>query len=524
VQERELYSQLIKEITPDDINRQFHEIWGHDSRLISVTGDAQPGVLPNDKILNTFKSSLFEPVATYQKISPVPFPYLPIPESENNPISSDFFSKIAVERYVFGNGLVLNLKKTDFSENTVQLTVNFGHGELGELVPGMAMIAEDVINRSGSGKLTKSQLADALAGSSADIRFSIKDSSFVWSGSGLMKDFDQLLQLLYTFLRDPGLRENVFESVKSSTRQMYQRIDRDIDGAMVLQVQPFLASGNPHFGLPPWETVKSIDFKKLSAWVDTFPLMQGMEISVVGDFNKEQVIKGIKTCFSGLELAKGNTVEPTVVLFPEGGNRVIEVETSIEKSNIIVAWPSEDFWDINRTRRLRLLASVFEDRIRKVIREKWGATYSPAVYSSNNRTYKGYGFLAAQMVVKPGEENKIIDEILLLAEELRIKGVTEEELARAKEPMITSISDSLQENNYWLYSVLSESSKHPEQLEWPTTIHSDYSSITADEINLLAKKYMVNEKAATAIVKPLKGGKKVVGERQGTRSPKTAKE
>ena len=106
------------------------------------------------------------------------------------------------------------------------------------------------------------------------------------------------------------------------------------------------------------------------------------------------------------------------------------------------------------------------------------------------------------MMVKPGEEEKIIAEILRLAKELQLKGISEEELARAKKPMVTSIGDSLQKNNYWLYSVLSQSSRYPDQLKWPKTILSDYSAITREEINTLAKKYLNNINAAIALVKP----------------------
>ena len=225
---------------------------------------------------------------------------------------------------------------------------------------------------------------------------------------------------------------------------------------------------------------------------------------MVGDIDKEEVLNGIKQYFSNINLVEDTVLEPDRITFPQGRSILSEIDTSIEKSLIVVTWPSDDFWQIRRTRRLHILGSIFEDRIRKAIREKLGATYSPDVYSFTSRTYRGYGYLAAQMVVKPGDEKKIMDEILRLADELRLNGVTTEELARAKEPMVTSIRDSVKQNNYWLYSVLTQSSRFPQKLEWPRTIINDFSSITGDEINMLATKYMDNSKAATAIVKPRK--------------------
>ena len=171
-------------------------------------------------------------------------------------------------------------------------------------------------------------------------------------------------------------------------------------------------------------------YKHLSGWVKTIVPGDGLEISVVGDFKREQVVAGIRKYFSGLDLKKEKHFKPSIVVFPDGQEIEVEVQTSIEKSLVFVSWPTEDFRNISRTRRFHILAAVFENRLRKVIREKLGATYSPVVYSSNSKTYKGYGFLAAKMVVKPGEDEKILKEILYLAEELRLEGVTEEELEK----------------------------------------------------------------------------------------------
>jgi zinc protease len=62
----------------------------------------------------------------------------------------------------------------------------------------------------------------------------------------------------------------------------------------------------------------------------------------------------------------------------------------------------------------------------------------------------------------------------------------------------------LRKNNYWLKSVLTESVRYPQQIEWCRTIKKDYESITAGELNELAGKYLDNRKAASVIIKPVK--------------------
>jgi zinc protease len=191
------------------------------------------------------------------------------------------------------------------------------------------------------------------------------------------------------------------------------------------------------------------------------------------------------------------------VNFPVGKKLSVTVGTSVDKSLITVAWPTDDFWDIHRTRRLQLLASVFADKSRKIIREKLAASYSPNVSSYNSRTYRDYGYIISQMLVKPGSEDMVIEEILKISEQLQKDGVTTEELVQAKDPLMTALKERTRTNLYWLDSVLSLSARHPQQLDWSRTIIDDYTSISETELSELARKYLGNEKAAIVTVKPV---------------------
>lgn len=401
----------------------------------------------------------------------------------------------------------LTLKKTDFSKNRFQLIVNFGDGEQAASIPGMSMLAESVINSSGSGRLTKTDIDALIAGSSVDISFTIGESSFSWGGTALFKDFELFSQMLHTLLLDPGARENAFNTVIANYELLYQRIERQVEGAVPLEIQPFLAGYDSHFGMPSWEDIASIDFGQLRQWVETMVRPKDMEISVVGDFNRDEVVEILGKYFAALELLQAEPGNPSKISFPTGEQLEVKVATSVDKSLISIAWPTrQDFWQIQRTRRLNLLATVFEDRLRKLIREKLGASYSPSVSSFSSRVYTNYGFVNAQMIVKPGNEDQIIEQIFKVSDSLVKEGVDGDELLRAKSPLLTSLNDSIKTNHYWLYSVLSLSGRHPEQLEWPKTIISDVSSISEADINELAQRYLDNRNAAVVKVTP--GGEK----------------
>src|SRR5206468_8785441 len=65
--------------------------------------------------------------------------------------------------------------------------------------------------------------------------------------------------------------------------------------------------------------------------------------------------------------------------------------------------------------------------------------------------------------------------IVEIANDLAEKGVTEDELERAKKPILTSLRESARTNGYWLGSVVSRVQERPEQLDWCRTRYADRS-------------------------------------------------
>ncbi len=506
-QERDLYVPLLKSMNLAKVNDSLRSTWDHNSRLLSLVGDTKLSTeTARAEILKVYKAAAREkPVVVAEKPRAV-FPYLQLPAAGKVETTIPF-KEIGVERLVFANGVTVNLKKTEFQKNEVLAEVHFGSGKLTEPLPGLALLANGMVNGSGSGTLPRSELDEVLAGSTVETQFKVAESSFVWSGKAVSTDTERLFQVLQTLIVDPGLRPDVFERVKRDTGQAYQGLERDVRGAMQIKVEPFLAGNDPRFGMPPWSAVEKLSLTEIRQWLLPEFEKGRLEVSVVGDFNRDEVVQLAGRYFGSLNPRETQKHKAEKVSFPAGGMLKVDVNSSTDKAIVLLAWPTDDFWDIHRTRRLHMLAAVFDDRLRKVVREKLGATYSPEVYSSSSRVYPNYGMLAVQMVVEPGKEKQIGDEVRKIAEDLRLNGVTEEELARAKAPMMTSLRDSVRSNHYWLSSVLVQSSEYPQQLDWPKSILSDFEAVTAKELHTLAGKYLVNDRLASAWVVPAGEGK-----------------
>jgi zinc protease len=503
-----LFEPMLNEVTLDKVHATLQRNWSPDHRLIIVTGNADlmdNGGTPEEAILTAYAQSGKLAVTAPSGSTAAEFPYLPIPE-ESGAIVSRQTAPMDIEKVTFANGLSLLLKTTPFKANEVLVTLSFGGGLSAQPSdqPGLAEMTREVINNSGFGALDKYELEEAMAGRNASIVLEVREDMFVVKGDAVSEELPILFELFYAFLNDPGYRNEARELALKRYAQRHQTLMSNVDGVMQAKGQRFLAGGDPRFGLPDWSEFEKRTIDEVRAWFGRQLSQAPLEIAVVGDFNKEKTIELAAQYFGSLPSRPSHvfTNEMPAPRFPEGDSKKMTAESAIPKTLLVVAYPTDDFWDIQRTRRLNVLADVLSERLRIRIREALGAVYSPFAYNRSYRSYPGYGVLQIHLNVDPDSVAVLEEEVRDIVRRMSEQGIDPDEFRRILDPTLTGIKDLRQTNTYWLNSVLTGASRHPEQLEWSRTMEQDYADITIDDITALARRYLVADKSAIIVAAP----------------------
>lgn len=266
----------------------------------------------------------------------------------------------------------------------------------------------------------------------------------------------------------------------------------------------FLAGGDSRFGTPAWPELQQRTLEQIKQWFGSQLRQTPLELALVGDFDPEAVIALAARYLGTLpkrDIRHGHATRRGPV-FPSGKSLNLTVKTEIPKALVVVAYPTEDFWEIQRTRRLAVMADLFSERLRQRIRERLGAAYSPYAYNHSHRSYPGYGLSKIFIELDPKQAPQIIHEVRYIADQMAQQPPDADEFRRVLDPTLTQIKDLRQTNSYWLNSVLTGVSRHPEQLDWSRSFADDYAAITAAEVNALARQYLDNVKAATIVIAP----------------------
>ena len=80
--------------------------------------------------------------------------------------------------------------------------------------------------------------------------------------------------------------------------------------------------------------------------------------------------------------------------------------------------------------------------------------------------------------------------------------MSEDELIRAKEPLLTSVDEKVRSNSYWINSML-ESQANPHKLDWIRSLKDDYASITLGQVKELAAVYLQPGNAIRVEINPV---------------------
>jgi len=501
-QEVSLYVPVIEAVVADDLLTRLSLDWEGDDRLVEVVGNAD--IIGDDHtqvITNYYLELQQEKIVAQQDKRTLVFPYIP----ESEPVRPERFATLPlpdVTRHMYANGTVLNFKKSPFKKNSVSVAIHFGDGERTMPLSGLSLLAAAVVNGSGTGTLKESELSRVLAGKSLEYRFVVGEDSFYLRGFSLDSDIESLFQVLHALILDPGMRKEEYTAAMQRFELMYQQLDGDIDGGALLYLEPFFGGNSLTHGLPEKDEFRTLTLSDVKRWL--MPVFTGepLEINVVGDITESEIVSLTSKYFGALPARKRTEIiTENSPLFPAGERFEKNMKLHENKGLARVAWLTDDFWDIKRTRRLHLLAAIIDERLRKRIREQSGASYSPSASSSNSRIYPGYGSIEAEVITDSGTLNSVLEQIEEVIQSLRNTPISADELKRAKKPAITSIKESVKTNRYWLMNVLSLSTRYPQQLDWSRTFLDDFSTITTDDLNALINEFITEDRMATGIIR-----------------------
>lgn len=504
----EIAKKAIDALTVETCKTAFDNFWkvqGFHLILSTKNAPEQAGA----ELLAEFQASTKLPVAAPEQRKTSAFAYTEF-AAAGTVTAENEVADLGITQLTLSNGIKVNLKQTDFKKNSIQMVARFGGGQLtlSQDKPGLNLVADAVINGGGLGKHSNDELQQIFAGKNIGTSFGIEEDAFILSGATTPQDLELQFQLFCASLTDPGYRDEALRQFKAALPQIDQALKHSPAGPKQ-EIEAWMHGLDSRFMLPPTTVLGAYTAEDVKTWLSPNFEKAAMELSIIGDFQKAELLPILLKTIGSLpardaalpDLADLRKVKtPTVPARKDS-----TYDSQVPQAIAMINWKTKGLRDNQKeSRRMNVLAEILSDRLREEIREKLGASYSPNAGLDGSDALDDFGFISAMSVGKPEDLEKLVTVITNLGEEFANGGATADELDRSLKPTLAAMDKTLRDNKYWLETVMQRSQEKPEILELARTRKADYESITLEEINALAKKYLKKDNTITVTIQSKK--------------------
>ena len=499
-----LFEADVKGLTAEQVAAAARAIFSGSGPLVELTTpssvDGGDGALAAE-----YSRYAAEPVSIRTADASVTWPYTSF-GSPGRVVRRTDIGDLGAVKVQFANGVGLIVKPTAYKKDQVLVTVQVGHGrlELSREHPGPIWAADALIG-GGLKDISYEDTQRALAGRIYGASFSVGDDSFTFNGATQPKDFATQLQVLAAYLAHPGFRPEAFERHRKAYLAYLPQLAATPDGVISRDLQGLLHGDDPRWGFPSEASLRSATPNDLRQMLSAALSGGPIEITVVGDVKADEAIGMVGATFGALPsrpAAGPSTTPADPVRFPAPTpSPLTRTDTGrVDQAVAIVAWPTTGFYDdMKRSRAGMLAGEVLQNRILDEVRIKEGATYSPETEVSFSEDIPNYGSALSLVEMPPAKIHGYFDTVTRIATDLRDKGLTEDELDRARNPRVAGIQKAMLTNEYWQQR-LSGAIGDPRRLDLIRSTLSDYRAITAADVQAEARRWFVDGKAWRLVV------------------------
>ena len=407
----------------------------------------------------------------------------------------------------YSNGVRLNFKPTKFTADQVLVTVRVGNGRLdwpaGKMTVSWAA-ESGAFMLGGLNKITKQATERALSGKMYAASFGLSDEGLTFGGSTRPADLDTMMQVIAAYVTDPAMRGDAFEQVRSSVSAALPQFSSTPGGVYQANAMRLLHNGDRRWGFPTIEEVKTAKVEEMRALLGPQLADGPIEVSVVGDVTLERVMETVGATLGALPTRTGKAKKASVgdikLPPPSATPVVLEHQGKPEQGIVTALWPATDFYsNLKSSIEQTLLASVMQDRLKELLRERAGTSYSVSVNKHGEITFPGYGFIQASADIPPAKASLFFDGLAQIAADLKKTPPTVDELNRARNPMITGAKQAQQGNGFWL-GIVVQVHREPRALDMAREPWKRHEAVTVEDVQKAAQAFLAEDKIWSLVV------------------------
>lgn len=387
------------------------------------------------------------------------------------------------------NGVKVIYKPTTFKDDEILMSAySFGgYSAMDFKNPYTLQEINSLATLGGLGKFSAIDLPKVLAGKKASVHPSINAYTEGMSGNCSAKDIETMLQLTYLYFTDPRSDEEAFQSYLTRTKSLLANMESDPMTTFRDSLYSVMYDNHPLVKRMKAEDYDLIDYEKaMKLFKERFSDANNFVFTFVGNIEPSVFEPLVEQYLGALPTHKNKEGWKDFGMNLTQKDNICHYERQMEtpKATCYIIYNGEMEYTLKNQICMKVLNDIMNIVYTEKIREDEGGTYGVGVSGSLSlRPVPSYSFLIGF------DTNKEMYAKLMGIAKAELETVAEngprpEDLKKVKEFLAKKHIEDLENNNYWLSSIVSE---QRDGLNGMKDYEAVLNSISSDDVAAMAK-------------------------------------
>ena len=462
--EYDMTHAMLPGVTLAEIGDAAKDLLQEDNRAVLVTAPEKASVkLPDEAgVRQTLADAATENVEPW-KAQAMHTALIGSPPVPGHIASRRDIASLGVTVITLSNGVDVWLKPTDFKNDEVLITAYARGGAAGAPPADYlnTVLAASLVNVAGVGGISPPEMASMLAGRLANMSPYIDLATRGVRGACRPQDLELALQLTYLDFTSPNADQAALDLMKRQLNALVVNRTTNPGTVFADRLRALNTGDSPLVRPITSEGIAGLKLDAMhAAYVSRFSNAADFTFFIVGTFKVDEVAPLLEKYVaslpsSGKKTAGGAT--PVAFRFPPAVAHVEVAKGREPKSQTAITFFADATLNDDARSLADMASDVLEIRLRDLLREALGSTYSVSVSYSDTLPDRGYGTIGINFGSSPENAKPLTADVMTELAKLRKTGPTAAEVAKVVEQERQDLETAARQNGYWLSSLLSSS-------------------------------------------------------------------
>ena len=366
--------------------------------------------------------------------------------------------KFDYKELTLSNGAKVILKHTDLKKDQVILASEGfgGSSRYGEKDFANIKLFDDVIEASGLGNFSHTELEKALAGKIASASMALGTDRANITGSSTPNDVETMLQLVYLYFTNINKDQESYDNMMKTTELMLKNKLLQPEAVFSDSLTLTIQNHSKRFAPLAMDDLKNVDYDRILQMAkEQTSNAAAFTFTIIGNYDEATIRPLIEQYLASLPAQKKVVKGKDVDEYFKGeviNNFKRKMETP--KAIAVMVWLNDQMkYSLENVVRADMVGQILSMIYTEKIREEASAAYSVMAQAGMSRDdYRSIGQVLVYCPMKP-EKGDVATKIMLDEVNNMVKSVDAEKLNKVKEYMLKNIDDQAKTNNYWIRAI-----------------------------------------------------------------------